>query len=400
MHRCHIKSTNSERLSDTVVFQHKSITHPSLTPTDKLMQAVSACAAAPTKDITNLKALLDITATTSHTSNSVPRVRTTSNMPSLPRVLPTNDTAISRVTRSMTNQFNLPSTTPVVIPTPRPTTKTKRCKHTKYAADPDSAPARNTSSHTAAKAKLLAAPAKNTRAQRIIRISKPVPILSMRMKRVDKEVHRALVVMDQDTGTLLNYRAPPTPSNDDWTKSSANEFVRLANGVGGRIKGTNTIRFIRKRDIPKDRVKISRTKEPNRTRLVVGGDRINYPGEVATPTADMLAAKILFNSVISTVNACFMTMDISNFYLNTPLKRPEYIRMKLSNIPGEIITKYKLRDLVEPDDCVYIIIVLGMYGLPHAGLIANELLEEQLNKHGYQQSKLVPGLWKHKWRPI
>eukprot|EP00804_Cyclotella_cryptica_P011786 CCRYP_011381-RA/>CCRYP_011381-RA protein AED:0.36 eAED:0.36 QI:0/0/0/1/1/1/2/0/520 len=130
-HRCHIKSTNSERLSDTVVFQHKSITHPSLTPTDKLMQAVSACAAAlkgitaPTKDITDLKALLDITATTAHTSESVPRVRTTSNTPSLPRVLPTNDTATSRVTRSMTNQFNLPSTTPVATPMPRPTTKTK-----------------------------------------------------------------------------------------------------------------------------------------------------------------------------------------------------------------------------------------------------------------------------------
>eukprot|EP00804_Cyclotella_cryptica_P020585 CCRYP_003433-RA/>CCRYP_003433-RA protein AED:0.38 eAED:0.38 QI:0/0/0/1/1/1/2/0/421 len=114
----------------------------------------------------------------------------------------------------------------------------------------------------------------------------------------------------------------------------------------------------------------------------------------------MLAAKILFNSVISTAKARFMTMDISNFYLNTPLTRPEYIRMKLSDIPEEIITEYKLRDLVEPDDCVYIIIALGMYGLPHAGLIANELLEKRLNKHGYQQSKLVPGLWSHKWRPI
>eukprot|EP00804_Cyclotella_cryptica_P017231 CCRYP_013153-RA/>CCRYP_013153-RA protein AED:0.47 eAED:0.47 QI:0/-1/0/1/-1/1/1/0/82 len=77
----------------------------------------------------------------------------------------------------------------------------------------------------------------------------------------------------------------------------------------------------------------------------------------------MLAAKILFNSVISTAKARFMTMDISNFYLNTPLTRPEYIRMKLSDIPEEIITEYKLRDLVEPGDCVYIIIVLGMYGL-------------------------------------
>ncbi len=41
-----------------------------------------------------------------------------------------------------------------------------------------------------------------------------------------------------------------------------------------------------------------------------------------------------------------------------------------------------------------------MYGLPQAGLLANELLEKRLNKHGYYQSKLVPGLWKHKTRPI
>ena len=42
----------------------------------------------------------------------------------------------------------------------------------------------------------------------------------------------------------------------------------------------------------------------------------------------------------------------------------------------------------------------GMYGLPHAELLANELLETPLNKQGYQQRKLVPGLWKHKWRPV
>ena len=40
--------------------------------------------------------------------------------------------------------------------------------------------------------------------------------------------------------------------------------------------------------------------DPNRTRFTVGGDKINYPGEVDTPTAKMLIAKILFNSVIST----------------------------------------------------------------------------------------------------
>jgi hypothetical protein len=41
-----------------------------------------------------------------------------------------------------------------------------------------------------------------------------------------------------------------------------------------------------------------------------------------------------------------------------------------------------------------------MYGLPQSGLLSNELLEKRLNKHGYFQSKLVPGFWTHEWRPI
>ena len=67
--------------------------------------------------------------------------------------------------------------------------------------------------------------------------------------------------------------------------------------------------------------------EQNRTRFTVGGDKIKYPGEVATPTAEMLVAKLLFNSVVSTPGARFMTMDILNVYLMTPLRRPEFIRI-------------------------------------------------------------------------
>ena len=78
--------------------------------------------------------------------------------------------------------------------------------------------------------------------------------------------------------------------------------------------------------------------------ITVGGDRIYYPGAVATPTAEMLVAKMLFNSVISTKDARFMTMDISNFYLMTPLHRPEFIRLKLTDIPDEVINEYKLKE--------------------------------------------------------
>ena len=118
--------------------------------------------------------------------------------------------------------------------------------------------------------------------------------------------------------------------------------------MGGQIKGTNTIKFIYKRQVPQEWFKdvmygefvcteCPEKKEKNRTRFTIGGDRINYPGKVATSTADLLVTKILFKSTISTPGAKFMTMDISNFYLNSPLLRPEYIRLKISDILEEII---------------------------------------------------------------
>ena len=134
--------------------------------------------------------------------------------------------------------------------------------------------------------------------------------------------------------------------------------------------------------------------------MVVGGNRINYPGDVGTPTADMLLAKIIFNSVISTKGAKFMTADISNFYLNTPLPRSEYVKLSLTVIPQEVIDEYSLQDKATKDGHVYIKINKGMYGLPQAGILAQDLLAKRLEEHGYYQSNIIPGLWKHKTRPI
>ena len=61
----------------------------------------------------------------------------------------------------------------------------------------------------------------------------------------------------------------------------------------------------------------------NRVRLTVGGNRINYPGDCGTPTAKMLTLKLLLNSAISTKGVEFMSIDIKNFYLNTPMSRYE-----------------------------------------------------------------------------
>ena len=71
-----------------------------------------------------------------------------------------------------------------------------------------------------------------------------------------------------------------------------------------------------------------------------------------------------------------MTLDIKDFYLNTPMKRYEYIHLKLADIPEEIIEEYKLCEIVTDDGYVYCKIRKGMYGLPQAGVMAQELLEQ------------------------
>jgi hypothetical protein len=219
--------------------------------------------------------------------------------------------------------------------------------------------------------------------------------------------------MDTTSRKMMNYQLlmKSETHKEVWSKSLANEFGQLANGVRNRIKEANTIKFIHKQKVPGDcRQDVTygqfvcsiqpQKAEQHQTRFTVGGDRVNYPREVATPTAEMLVAKLLFNSIISTTGAKLMTMNISNFYLMTPLTRLEYIRIKMSNKPGEIINKYYLRQMVTLDGNIYIQANKGMYGLPQSGILANKLLEKRLNKHGYHQSKLVPGLWKHNIRPI
>ena len=74
--------------------------------------------------------------------------------------------------------------------------------------------------------------------------------------------------------------------------------------------------------------------------------------------------------------------------------------MKLSYFLDGIIEHYRLKDKVDAKGFVYVKIMKGMYGLPHAGIIVQKLLEERLNKHGYHRSKFAPGFWTHESHPI
>ena len=83
-----------------------------------------------------------------------------------------------------------------------------------------------------------------------------------------------------------------------------------------------------------------------------------------------------------------MTLDIKNFYLNTPMERYEYMRIKIIDIPEDVVAEYNLQEKATKDGYVYIEVRKGMYGLPQAGLLAQNLLEKRLVKHGYSQSLL------------
>jgi hypothetical protein len=76
------------------------------------------------------------------------------------------------------------------------------------------------------------------------------------------------------------------------------------------------------------------------------------------------------------------------------------MQLKLSNMPEYIIAHYHLLDIATPNGYVYCKICQGMYRLPKVGNIAQELLAIRLKEHSYNQSKTMPGLWTHEWRPI
>jgi hypothetical protein len=108
-------------------------------------------------------------------------------------------------------------------------------------------------------------------------------------------------------------------------------------------------------------IRPKKTKEPNRTRLVAGGDRVHYPFNAGTPTANLLTIELLINSVISTPGArLFFTMDIKNFYPCTPMTRYEYMQLKLSDMLEDVTAHYHLLNIATPDRYVYCKIRQGM----------------------------------------
>ena len=174
-------------------------------------------------------------------------------------------------------------------------------------------------------------------------------------------------VLDDKSVELLEYRhLIQRPKNrKDWGYSFGDDIGRLAQGMLGRNTGTNTTYFIHKHEIPADRWKdvtsgrivcnaTPQKEEVFCTRLTVDGSRINIGMDCGAPTASLLTVKLLLSSFISTENVRFISIDIKDFYLNTPMKRPEFLRLKIKNFPKDVTQNYNLFDKVDAKGNLYI----------------------------------------------
>ena len=104
---------------------------------------------------------------------------------------------------------------------------------------------------------------------------------------------------------------------------------------------------------------------------------MQYTGDVGTKTASLEILKLIIYSVISIAGAKFVAFDIRHFYLDTPMKKAEYVKIQFSKIPQEFVDEYILQEYAHKG-WVYFECLQGAYRLPKSGILEKHLLRSRL----------------------
>ena len=84
--------------------------------------------------------------------------------------------------------------------------------------------------------------------------------------------------------------------------------------------------------------------DQNRVRITVEDNLLQYLFDTYTPTTDLVIAKLLWNSVLSTKDAQYICININNMYFQTPMQQREYMKIKVELIPLEFMKEYNLNE--------------------------------------------------------
>ena len=195
-----------------------------------------------------------------------------------------------------------------------------------------------------------------------------------------------------------------------WQLAMCKELGRLTQGYTCHsnpqhsVTGTDTCQFIHKHDIPSGKKPTyvcivadfrEQKADPYQVRCTMGGNLIDFPGEMSTKVADIITVKCLLNNIVSTTGAKAACIDIKDFYLNNDLPEADYIRLKADSIPRDFWEQYNLDQFVDADGYVHAKVWKGIYGLPQPGRVANDHLLPRLAAEEFNPTTITPDLFKH-----
>ena len=240
-----------------------------------------------------------------------------------------------------------------------------------------------------------------------ITLHKDIP--AFRPKKLQNIQCKLAHIFNEMTGKKETLDALREQNPTVWDRSLSNEWGRLASGNDFNVSNTDTIEFIAQTLVPQDRNVTYASfvcdyrplkAEPYRVRIVVGGDRLSYENDAGSPAASLVETKLLLNSTISDCDqgATFFSADVKDFFLASPMARPEYMRVLLKHFPADIVRRYNLTNIVTKNGYIFIKIKKGMYGLKQAAVLAYNELVKNLTPFGYFPIDTTNGLWAHKTR--
>ena len=235
-YQCHIiniKKTKSKRIPDIVYFKHKHITRPTLTPVYTVVKAID--------DLT--KCALKGARNTQEGMQQIERLKTI-------------DELLNKIPSNLAEILDPPSTTHMKTPIPRVEDIRPRPSPLSFQSPPP--PNRDTPETTLEQAPRVQNEEENLSIKDTTKSIKHqfrqnmqytatqrtrIPQHHQMQLQMQYQREQAHLIRDKEKGEYQKYhqliRDPK--HKETWSQSAANEFGRLAQCVGGRLKGTNTI---------------------------------------------------------------------------------------------------------------------------------------------------------------
>ena len=138
------------------------------------------------------------------------------------------------------------------------------------------------------------------------------------------------------------------PNRDEWLHLSGQELIKLVRTTGTLapcMKPSKTPTYYNQ--VPGE--KWIQNAIVRRVRGTAGGDRVQASYPVATPTANLPTVKCILHATVYE-RSFFGTVDITDFYLGSPMPFPEFLKLYTSNYSPELLDELGITPYIQHDN--------------------------------------------------